>query len=237
MGIDLLREAVRVVSQEVSELVGAAKHERSEGRRGYRNGYPDQVWQTRVGAVQLRIPKLRHGSYFPSLLAPRRRSEQALLSVVQSAYIEWVSTRKVEELLQGLGLTGMDKSRVSRICKALNEVVKAMHPRWPKAAQVLEEAEEDAVAYMAFPREHWTRIRSANPLERVNKEVKRRTDVVGIFPGQGSVGRLVGSILMEMDDEWQVDRRCFNHESMRKLTEPELERASPVSPLRLALVR
>ena len=75
MGIDLLREAVRVVSQEVSELVGAAKHERSEGRRGYRNGYRDRIWQTREGEVQLRIPKLRHGSYFPSLLAPRRRSE------------------------------------------------------------------------------------------------------------------------------------------------------------------
>jgi transposase-like protein len=90
---------------------------------------------------------------------------------------------------------------------------------------------------MAFPREHWTRIRSANPLERVNREVKRRTDVVGIFPNQGSVERLVGSILMDIDDEWQVGRRCFNHESMRRLTEPELERASPVSPLRLAPVR
>jgi len=133
-GIDLLREAVRVVSQEVmeaevSEAIGAARHERSEGRRNYRNGYRDRLWQTRVGDVCLRIPRLRRGSYFPSLLEPRKRSEQALLSVVQSAYVEGVSTRKVDDLLQGLGLTGIDKSRVSRICRALDEVVKGFRER------------------------------------------------------------------------------------------------------------
>ena len=390
-GIDLLREAVRVVSQEVmeaevSEAVGAARHERSEGRRNYRNGYRDRLWQTRVGDVCLRIPKLRRGSYFPSLLEPRKRSEQALLSVVQSAYVEGVSTRKVDDLLQGLGLTGIDKSRVSRICRALDEVVKgfrerplegehpyvwldalylkvrqnhrvvsqalviaigvretgerevlgfamgaseqeafwleflrglvrrglkgvqlaisdaheglkaaicqalpgttwqrcrvhlmrnilahvpkgdkalvaaairtvfaqpdreaagqqlaevveAMGSRWPKAAKVLEEAEEDALAFMAFPREHWTRIYSTNPLERLNKEVRRRTDVVGIFPDESSAQRLVGSVLMEIDDEWQVGRRYFSQESMRKLTQPEPEQAMLESPLRLAPVR
>lgn len=370
---DFLREAVRAMSAllmeiEVKQQIGADRYERTEERTTYRNGYRDRDWQTRVGDVPLKIPKLREGSYFPSLLEPRRQAEQALLSVIQQAYIQGVSTRRVDELLKALGLTGIDKSAVSRIsqqldeavrqfrerklegtypyiwldalylkvrqnhrivsqavviaigvketgereilgfdigaseehafwlaflrslmdrglqgvqlvisdahtglkaaigavfqgaswqrCRVhclrnllahvpqgdkamvaaavrtlftqphrqaagqqLHEVVKALEGRWPKAAQVLADAEDDILAYMAFPPEHWTRLYSTNPLERLNREVKRRTDIVGILPDHESVIRLVGSVLMEIDDEWQIERRYFSHDSMHKLKE------------------
>ena len=116
----------------------------------------------------------------------------------------------------------------------LAEVVKAMRSRWPKAAEVLGQAEDDILAYMAFPQKHWTRIYSTNPLERLNKEVKRRTNVVGVFPDQPSVLRLAGSILIEIDDEWQAaDRRYFSLETMRELTHPEVL-LEDLGPLRLA---
>jgi transposase-like protein len=359
-----------VMDLEVTEKLGAASHERSPKRKGYRNGYRERIWETRVGEIPLRIPKLREGSYFPGLLEPRRGAEKALLAVVQSAYVQGVSTRKVDRLLQALGLTGIDKSKVSRICKELDEavesfrnqpldgeypylwldalylkvrqnhrivsqalviaigvrasgergvlgfalgasedeafwldflrglkrrglngvqlvtsdaheglkaalsqvlagvtwnrcrvhfmrnilahipkgdkavvaaamrtifaqpdrkaageqlseVVRVMQPRWPKAAELLEDAEEDILAHMSFPKEHWSRIRSTNPLERLNREVKRRTNVVGVFPDEASVIRLAGSVLVEIDDEWQVGRRYFSKESMQKLIEPE----------------
>ena len=388
---EFLRESVRLMTQllmeaEVEERIGAERYERSPERNNQRNGYRDRVWETRVGEVPLRIPKLRMGSYFPTLLEPRRRSEKALLAVVQSAYVEGISTRKVDELLQALGLTGIDKSRVSRICKELDAqveafknrplegeypylwldavyvkarqnhrivsmalvvaigvretgerevlglalggseaaafwqeflrglvrrglkgvrlvisdsheglkaalrqvlsgatwqrcrvhfarnllahvpkgdkamvaaalrtifaqpnreaasqqlqvVAQAMKPRWPRAAQMLTEAEDDILAYMAFPQEHWTRIYSTNPLERLNKEIKRRIDVVGVFPDEKAVERLTGAILVEISDEWQVGRRYFSLESMRKLTEPETALASESGSLRLAPVR
>jgi len=118
----------------------------------------------------------------------------------------------------------------------LAEVVKAMMGRWPKAAEVVAEAENDVLAYMSFPEEHWTRIYSTNPLERLNKEVKRRTNVVGIFPDNASVIRLVGAVLMETSDEWQVSRRYFSQESMKKLLEPETLLVAEPEPLRLAPV-
>lgn len=387
---DFLAESVRVLSQmlmelEVEKLTSAEKHERTPERINYRNGYRDRSWETRVGEIDLRIPKLRAGTYFPSLLEPRKHAEKALLAVVQQAYIEGVSTRKVDHLLQALGLTGIDKSEVSRICKGLDEVVKefrnrpldrqypyvwldalylkvrqnhrivslamviaigvndlgerellgfelgsseteafwleflrslvqrglkgvqlvvsdaheglkaaiaqvlsgaswqrcrvhfmrnllshiprgdqamvtaalrtifaqpdqeaargqlrvvydAMVVRWPKAAEVLINAEEDILAYMVFPREHWTRIYSNNVLERLNKEVKRRTNVVGVFPDAASVIRLVGAVLMEQADDWQISRRYFSLESMRKLYAPQpLVVAEPV-PFTLAPV-
>jgi putative transposase len=386
--VDFLRESVQLLTQMVIELeaeeqIGADKHERTPKRNNQRNGYRKRVWETRVGEIELRIPKLRKGSFYPSLLEPRRRTEKALLAVVQQAYIEGVSTRKVDDLLKALGLTGIDKSKVSRICKELDEVVeqfrnrplegeypylwldalylkvrqnhrivsmatviaigvdtqgrrhilgfalgaseestfwldflrslirrglkgvqlvtsdaheglkvainqvlaeatwqrcrvhfmrnvlahvpkrdkaliaaairtvfaqpereaakqqlgeviKVMHSRWPKAAEVLAQAEEDILAYMTFPQKHWTRIYSTNPLERLNKEVKRRTNVVGVFPDQPSVIRLVGSILMEIDDEWQAaERRYFSLETMRELTHPEVL-MEDLAPLRLA---
>jgi putative transposase len=388
---DFLREAIRVMSEllmemEVRQQTSAERYARSEGRTTYRNGYRERNWATRVGEIPLRIPKLRQGSYFPSLLEPRRRAEHALLSVVQQAYIEGVRTRKVDEVVKALGLSGIDKSAVSRMCRALDavtqafrerrlqgaypyvwldalylkvrqthrvvsqavvvalavretgerevlgfavgaseehafwlaflrslvarglqgvqlvisdaheglkaaigmvfsgaswqrcrvhtmrnllahvpqgdkamvaaavrtvfaqpnrtaagqqlhEVVQALRGRWPQAAQVLSEAEDDVLAYMAFPREHWTRIYSTNVLERLNKEVKRRSDVVGVFPDVPSVLRLVGAILMEIDDEWQIERRYFSQESMHKLTTPQAEGYSVGSPLRLAPVR
>jgi putative transposase len=376
---DFLQEGAQLVAQlaielEADEIIGAARYERSPNRKNHRNGHRARVWETRVGEIPLRIPKLREGTYFPSLLEPRRRAEKALLAVVQTAYVKGVSTRKVDDLLKALGLTGIDKSKVSRICKELdelvkgfrnrplegsypylwldalylkvrqdhrivsqamviaigvretgerdilgfslgaseeyafwmdflrslvrrglkgvelvtsdaheglkaaigevlfmrnvlanipkgskavvaaairtvfaqpdreaagqqlNEVVKAMQPRWPKAAEVVARAEEDVLAYMNFPPEHWTRIYSTNPLERLNKEIKRRTNVVGVFPDEPSVIRLVGSVLMEISDEWQVGRRYFSKESMRKLMEPEMVLVAEPAPLRLAPV-
>jgi putative transposase len=387
---DFLREGVRLLAQlamegEISEQIGAGKYQRTAERKTQRNGYRERDWDTRVGSIALAIPRVREGSYFPSFLEPRRRVEKALLAVVQQAYIEGVSTRKVDDLLQSLGLHGMDRSQVSRTCKELDalvdefrnrplddsypyvwfdavylkvrqnhrivslaaviaigvcetgerrvlglavgasesepfwsdflrsligrglkgvqlvisdshqglkaavgkvlsgatwqrcrvhfmrnllayvpqrdksmiaalvrmvfaqpnreaagqqlaETVKAMQPRWPKAAEVLAAAEPDVLAYMAFPPEHWTRIYSTNPLERLNREIKRRTDVVGVFPDDASVVRLVGAVLMERADEWEVERRPFSLESMRKLTAPEPADLLQLeaSPMRLA---
>ncbi len=388
---DFLREGVEILMQMLIELeagqqIGAGRYERSPERVTYRNGYRTRLWETRVGEVPLRIPKLREGTYFPSLLEPRKRSEKALLAVIQEAYVKGVSTRKVDDLVQALGLSSMDKSKVSRITKNLDELVqdfrhrpledeypyawldalylkvrqnhrvvslavvvavgvthegertilgfdvgaseeeafwleflrslvkrglkgvqlvisdaheglkaavntvfagsswqrcrvhfvrnvlahipkgdKAMmaaavrtifaqpdrkaagkqlrcvadtiSTRWPKASQLLLIAEEDVLAFTAFPRAHWTRIYSTNILERLNKEVKRRTKVVEIFPDTPSVIRLVGTLLAEADDEWQIRRRYFSKESMLQLYEPDLDMLAEPTPLTLAPVR
>jgi putative transposase len=388
---DFLREGVELLVQllmelEVEEHVGADRYERSPERTTYRNGYRPRSWETRVGELGLRIPKVRQGTYFPSFLEPRRPAEQALLAVVQTAYVKGVSTRKVDDLLSALGLTGIDKSKVSRICRELDEqvtafrnrplehaypyvwldalylkvrqdhrivnralvvaigvresgerevlgfalgaseeeafwteflrslvtrglkgvmlvisddhkglkaaqakvlqgaawqrcrvhfmrnvlahvpktaksmvaaalrmvfaqldrqkagaqcaeVVQALRARWPQAAEVLAAAEDDVLAYMAFPQAHWSRIYSTNPLERVHKEVRRRTNVVGVFPDDPSVIRLAGTVLQEIDDEWQLDRRYFSHESMALLYRTEAELREVPAPFTLAPIR
>jgi putative transposase len=131
---DFLREGMRILSQMLIELeaeqqVGAKKYERSSQRKTHRNGYRQRAWETRVGEIPLSIPKLRGGTFFPSLLEPRKRSEKALLAVVQSAYVHGASTRKVDHLVQALGLTGIEKSKVSRICKELDEAVEKFRNR------------------------------------------------------------------------------------------------------------
>jgi transposase-like protein len=374
---DVLREGIRVLSQalmetEVAGLIGAERHERNGDRTAYRNGYRTRTWDTRVGAIELAIPKVRPGTYFPSLLQPRRRAEHALLAVVQEAYVHGVSTRKVDDLMKALGLDGVSKSEVSRICGALDTVVAAfrtrsllgehrylwvdatyhkvrvdgrvisqatvvaigvtnegdrqvlgvdvgpsedrafwtaflrslvkrglkgvrlvisdaheglkqaistvllgstwqrcrvhfmrkllatvpqgareaiaaivrtifaqpdhasamtqlrkvadgLRTRFPRTAVVLEEAAEDILAYRHLPVEHQRQLHSPNPLERLNKEIKRRSNVVGIFPNPAAVIRLVGAILLEQDDEWAVaERRYFSAESMKLPTTPLL---------------
>jgi len=371
VSVDFLREAVsilahRLMEVEVSSQVGAERYQRNTGRLSYRNGYRERSWDTRAGSIELRIPKLREGSYFPCLLEPRRRVEKALVAVIQEAYINGVSTRKVDALVQALGMSGISKSQVSRLCAeldaaaeafrcrrlegefpylwldatyfhvredgrvtsmalvvayAVNEeglrevlgvdvgpsedgafwlaflrglvacglagvrlaisdahvglreaiaavlvgaawqrcrvhfmrnllslvprdaqpmvaalvrtifaqpdaasarsqltkVADSLRPRFPRAAVLLEEAEEDVLAYMAFPQEHWRQLHSTNPLERLHKEIKRRTDVVGIFPNGTSLLRLVSAVLEEAQEEWRTQRRYFSRESMNKL--------------------
>jgi transposase-like protein len=374
--VDVLRESLAWVVQqlmeaEVSQLIGAAHGERvPEERLTHRNGYRSRTWSTRAGELELAIPKIRRGSYFPSFLEPRKRSEQALVSVVQEAYVAGVSTRKVDQVVESLGLR-ISKSEVSRICQGLDEQVDAFRNRplegrypylwldakvervrdggrvvrkalvlaygvhesgyrevialdvgeaeteafwrgflrslvergligvqlvvsdahaglknaiglvlgcpWqrcsvhflrealgharreqqpmlaallrpifgsddgdqarelvgqalerlakplPKVARLLEQAEEDLLAFYSFPADHWPKLRSTNPLERVNREIGRRTDVVGIFPNDRSLIRLAASVVIEQNDEWLVGRRYLSNHSLEAVLDQEKE--------------
>jgi putative transposase len=385
-GLDFLRESLRWVVQqlmeaEVSELIGAEHGERSEERLTHRNGYRPRRWDTRAGELELAIPKIRRGSYFPSFLEPRRRSEQALVSVIQQAYVCGVSTRKVDQLVESLGLR-ISRSEVSRVCRGLDEQVEAFRTRplegrypylwldakvekvrdggrvvrkclviahavhesgrrevigldcgeceteafwreflrglvkrglagvqlvvsdaheglkqaiaqvlgapWqrctvhflrealgharkeqqpmlaalirpifnaetgeqarellgeaierlerplPKVAAMLERAEEDLLAFYAFPVDHWRKLRSTNPLERLNREIGRRTDVVGIFPDDASLIRLATSLVIEQNDEWLVGRRYLSLDSLAPLLEERSESEEEVLELTAA---
>lgn len=371
-----------LIEADASGVIGAGRYERSEERTNYRNGHRAiEPYRTRVGELALTVPKLRKGSYFPSFLTARRPVEKALVATIQAAYVEGVSTRRVDQLVQALGLTGIDKSEVSRLCKELDdavrpfrerrleyacpyvfldavyvkgrhdgrvmsralviaigvretgereilgfelgpsedeafwlqflrgllargltgvqlvvsdahqglkaavakalpgttwqrcrvhfmrnllgriphankamvaalirtvfaqpdrpaasaqlrEVAQMMHKRWPEAAKLLTNAEEEILAYMAFPKPHWQRIYSTNILERVNREIRRRTDVVQVFPSDASIYRLVGTILMELSDEWLVEERhYFSRHSMQLLTAPDMVTSDPAPKL------
>jgi putative transposase len=373
---DFLKTVTEAVLQilmeaDVEGLIGAGRHERSAERLTYRNGYRDRRLDTRLGSLQLRIPKLRQGSYFPPFLEPRRTSEKALAAVIQEAWIGGVSTRRVEELVQAMGLAGISKSQVSKLCQDIDERVNAfldrpiegewpylwldatylkqreggrivsvaaiiavavntdgkreivglgigpseaepfwsgflkrlvkrglkgvklvvsdahdglrhaatrvlgatwqrcrvhwmrnalahvpkgqhtmvaaairqaflqtdaaaahaawrhvadqLRPRWPKLAALMDESEHDVLAYMAFPAQHRTKLHSTNPLERLNKEVKRRADVVGIFPNEGSIIRLIGAVLLEQNDEWLLQHRYMQIEGMAELSPAAIE--------------
>jgi len=378
---DLLRDMLQFVAQrlmdmDVESLCAAFYGERSPERLNSRNGYRERLWETRAGSVDLKIPKLRKGSYFPGFLEPRRTAEKALAAVIQEAYIQGVSTRSVDELVKAMGMSGISKSQVSRLCSEIDERVNAFlsrpiegdwpylwidatyvksreagrivskaviiavavntegvrevlgmaigpseaEPFWtgflrsltrrglrgvklvisdaheglkaaaakvlsatwqrcrvhflrnalahagkgqrqmvlaaintafaqesfdtasqqwravadqlrtkfPKLAELMDEAEADVLAFMNFPKAHRIQLHSTNPLERLNAEIKRRTDVVGIFPNEAAITRLVGALLLEQNDEWQLQRRYMPLEPLRALVDNQPARLSAV---------
>jgi putative transposase len=378
---DLLRPMIQYVAQrlmdlDVEALCGAAYGERHADRTNRRNGYRERAWDTRAGTVDLKIPKLRAGSYFPGFLEPRRTAEKALAAVIQEAYIQGVSTRSVDELVRALGMTGISKSQVSRLCSEIDErvgafvnrplegdwpylwidatyvkvreagrivsvavilavavntdgvreilglavgpseaepfwtsflrsltrrglrgvklvisdaheglkaaVAKVLKASWqrcrvhfmrnalahagkgqrqmvlalintvfaqesqaaartqwravsaqlraqfPRLAALMDEAEDDVLTYLSFPKAHRLQLHSTNPLERVNAEVKRRTDVVGIFPNEAAIIRLVGALLLEQNDEWQLQRRYMQLEGLQVVSDNQPARLSAV---------
>jgi transposase-like protein len=369
---DLVREmlgfaAERLMEMEVEATTGAPKGVRSPLRSVQRNGYRERGWETRAGRVELAIPKLRKGSYFPSFLEPRRTAEKALVAVIQEAYVQGVSTRSVDELVRAMGGSGVSKSQVSRLCAEIDErvqaflcrplegawpylwldatyikvrdggrivsravivavavngdgrrevlgvatgpseaetfwtdflrsladrglrgvklvvaddhkglraaarrvfnathqrcrvhwlrnalahapaksrtavaamlktifaqdtkaeaeaqwdaVADALREKTPKLGALMDASRDDVLAYMDFPKEHWAQISSTNPLERVNKEIKRRSDVIGIFPNDDAIIRLVGALMLEQNDEWAVARRYMALESLARIVD------------------
>lgn len=369
---DLLREMLGFVTQRLMDLdvdgrCGAGHGERSAERENYRNGYRDRTWETRAGTIPLKIPKLRKGSYFPGFLEPRRTAEKALTAVIQEAYVQGISTRSVDELVKAMGMSGISKSQVSRLCEEIDERVNAFlqrplegdwpylwidatyvkvrqagrivpvaviiavavntegrrevigmevgvseaepfwtnflrsltrrglrgvklvisdaheglkaaitrvfkatwqrcrvhflrnalayankgqrhmvfalintifaqetaeaaHAQWrvvvdqlrarfPKLADMMQGAEHDVLAFMDFPREHRTKIHSTNTIERLNGEIKRRSDVVGIFPNEKAVTRLVGALLLEQNDEYAIQKRYMSLESLAPMSD------------------
>jgi putative transposase len=379
---ELLREMIgfaaqRLMALEVEGLTGAAHGERDPERINHRNGYRDRLWETRAGTVELRIPKLRKGSYFPGFLEPRRMAEKALTAVIQEAYVQGVSTRSVDDPVKAMGMSGISKSQVSRLCGEIDDKIKAflnrplegdwpciwldatylkvrqagrivsvaviiavgvnsagrrevlgmaigaseaetfwtdflrklarrglrgvklvisdahegikaavskvlnatwqrcrvhfmrnvlahakkqgrrvvsafigtafaqddagaaktqwrqvadqLRPRVPKLAALMDEAETDVLAYMTFPAAHRAKLHSTNPIERLIAEIKRRTEVVGIFPNEDAITRLVGAILLEQNDEWTVQRaRYMSLETIAPLSDDPIVMLSAV---------
>ena len=362
---DFLRAVAEAMLQllmetDVEGMIGAGRYERSGERTTWRNGYRDRTLDTRLGSLQLRIPKLRQGSYFPPFLEARKSSEKALIAVIQEAWIGGVSTRRVDDLVQAMGLSGISKSQVSKLCKEIDERVHAfldrplagewpylwldatylkqreggrivsvaaiiavavntdgrreivglhigpseaktfwssflksltrrglrgiklvisdahaaarrfgaawqrcrvhwmrnalahvpktqqsmvaaalrqaflqpdraqasamlrhvadqLRQKWPKLAAFIDDSETDVLSYLDFPEQHRSKLHSTNPLERLNKEVKRRADVVGIFPNEAAIIRLIGAVLLEQNDEWQLQHRYMQVEVMAEL--------------------
>lgn len=232
--LDFLREGVRVlahalIEEEVTAHVGAKRHQRTAARTGQRNGHRERRWDTRVGSLTLSVPRVRDGGYFPSLLEPRRRAEQALLAVVQEAYVFVRNAlalvpKSAQQPVAATIRTVCAQPDAANAQGQWRRMADGFRERFPRLADLMDEAEDDVLAgsplgSIAFPQAHWRQGWSTNPLERLNKEGKRRTGcplgrIVGIFPNEGAVLRLVGMILMEQHEEWQGGRCYFSAESL-----------------------
>ena len=210
--VDFLREALRVLVEEIMEAdvssrTGAGYGERNPERVTQRNGYRSRAWDTRVGTMELQIPKLREGSYFPSRASWQRRRTHFmtnLLTRVPRSAQPWVATM-VRTIYQ--------QPSPQEVHAQLERVIAQLQDPFPQVVSRLGEAGADVLAFSSFPLAHWKKIWSNNPLERLNKEIRRRTDVVGIFPNRPAVRRLVGAVLAEQHDEWAVGRRYMTQEA------------------------
>jgi transposase-like protein len=275
-GLDLIRESVRLVCQELIEtelsaVIGAERYERSSERTTERNGHRSRVLTTKAGDVDLAIPKLRRGSFFPSILEPCRRIDQALYAVVMEAYVHGVSSgvrlvisdqhaglvAAIARCFQGAAhqrcrvhfarnlSANIPKGHQEMVAAAFRTIFAQVSPeeiaaqwdhvattltgRFDKAAALMARAKEEVLAFRTFPRSHWRQIWSTNPLERLNKELKRRSRVVGIFPNEAAAIRLSGAVITDIHDEWAAsERRYFSEVSMADLyPERDDEDATP----------
>jgi putative transposase len=232
--VDFLREGVRVLSQTLMELevslhLGAERHERTESHTGQRNGYRLRQWDTRVGTIDLHVPRVPDGGFIPSLLRPRKPAERALVAVVQQAYLHFVRNaltlvpKSATQLVAATIRTVFAQADPGSTGNQWRRVTEGFRPCYPRLAELMDDAEVDGLAYPTVPSQHWRQLWSTNPLARINKEIKRRTNVVGIFPNRIAVTRLVGMVLAEQHDEIQVGRQYFSAESLAQLDEPPIE--------------
>jgi transposase-like protein len=228
------RAVQQVLETEMTAFLGVDSYERSDGRRGYRNGYKPRTLKTRVGELELMVPKDRDGQFQSELFERYQRSEKALVLAITQMYVEGVSTRKVRDITEAL--CGLEISKTAVIAqvkaitdaptltaarKTLSETVESLGRRNPRAAALLDQHGEEILAVYQLPDGHRKRMRSTNMLERVNQEIKRRTRVIRIFPNEQACARLISTLMMELNQEWMERLYLRMDESITASTQEE----------------